>query len=982
VVSKKTKGGPSRGRGGDSPGEDTTVTSERPSKGRPSLVIVESPAKARKIGGFLGKNYTVMASMGHVRDLPANASEVPEEIKKEKKSWASLGVNVDHDFEPVYVVPKDKRKTVSQLKQALKDASELILATDEDREGESIGWHLSQLLKPKVPVKRMVFSEITKEAIQHAIQQTRQLDENLVEAQETRRVLDRLYGYTLSPLLWKKIARGLSAGRVQSVAVRLLVQRELERMAFRSGTYWDLKARLAVAHPESSAAAAEVREFEATLVNVGGRRIATGKDFDESTGKLKPGSELVLLSEPEAIALRNRAVAGPWMVTDVEQRPQVRRPSPPFTTSTLQQEANRKLGFSAKDTMRVAQRLYEDGYITYMRTDSVQLSREAITAVRSCVRERYGDNYLEAAERTYTTKARNAQEAHEAIRPAGTEMRTAEELSLGGREGELYAMVWKRTVASQMVDAQLLFQTVTIASGDAEFRATGRHVEFPGYFRAYVEGVDDPDAAMEDQESALPPLSAESRLSCRQLDAVSHETKPPARYTDASLVRTLEAEGIGRPSTYASIISTIQDRGYVRKAGNQLVPTFTALAVTKLLEKYFPRLVDLGFTAKMEQTLDDISNGEAERLPYLTSFYAGSEGLVEQVKANEESIDPREACSLRIAGLEPVIRVGRFGPFFEQQTDGKKLTVSIPNDVAPADISPDVANRLLEEKQRGSEPLGLDPETGEPIYVLAGPYGPYLQLGEVKDDGPKPRRASIPKSIDPATVAIETALKLLALPRTLGNHPESGKPVKAGIGRFGPYVVHEGVFKSFGKDGSFEHNARRHDVLNVDLETAVEMLKQARKRASATPLRELGNHPQDGSPVAIYEGRYGQYVRYGDINVTIPKGIALEDVKLEQVALWAAEKAARGGPPTRARRSRKTAAPKNGKSQTPPAGSDGKSPKKAAAKKTMGAKSVARSKSPSGKPATAAAKEHAETEPARRTAGKKKASRTPTTKRK
>jgi DNA topoisomerase-1 len=467
-----------------------------------------------------------------------------------------------------------------------------------------------------------------------------------------------------------------------------------------------------------------------------------------------------------------------------------------------------------------------------------------------------------------------------------------------------------------MVDAQLVFQTVTITSGDAEFRATGRHIEFPGYFRAYVEGVDDPEAAMDDQESALPPLSVESRIACRQLEALSHETKPPARFTDATLVRTLEAEGIGRPSTYASIISTIQDRGYVRKSGNQLVPTFTALAVTKLLEKYFPRLVDLGFTAKMEQTLDDISNGEAERLPYLTNFYAGSDGLVEQVKAKEESIDPREACSLRISGLEPVIRVGRFGPFFEQEAEGKKLTVSIPNDVAPADISADVASRLLEEKQRGSEPLGLDPETGEPIYAMVGPYGPYLQLGDVKEEGHKPRRASIPKNVDLATISLDTALKVLALPRTLGNHPESGKPVKAGIGRFGPYVVHEGVFKSFGKDGSFEHNGRRHDVLTVDLETAVEMLKQARKRASATPVRELGKHPEDGSPVAIFEGRYGPFVRYGDINVTIPKGTPLEEVKLKQVAQWAAEKAARGGP-VRARRTRGTKAARNGQKPQP-----------------------------------------------------------------
>jgi DNA topoisomerase-1 len=925
------------------------------------LVVVESPAKARKIGDFLGRDYAVMASMGHVRDLPANASEIPEEIKKQKKPWASLGVNVDAGFEPVYVVPKEKKKVVTQLKQALKDASELILATDEDREGESIGWHLTQLLKPKGPVKRMVFSEITKDAIRHAIDNPRTLDTNLVEAQETRRVLDRLYGYTLSPLLWKKIARGLSAGRVQSVAVRLLVQRELERLAFHSATYWDLKAALSVLDGTPAGGAAD---FDALLVAVDGRRVATGKDFDDSTGRLKSGSDALLLDEDRARSLRERIAEGPWTVSDVEQRPQTRRPAAPFTTSTLQQEANRKLGYSAKDTMRIAQRLYEDGIITYMRTDSVNLSKEAVDASRRCVLERYGDAYLEPQPRAYTTKSRNAQEAHEAIRPAGTEMRTAEELGLAGREAELYAMIWKRTVATQMVEARLIFQTVTIRSHEAEFRATGRHIEFPGYFRAYVEGTDDPEAALDDQEDALPPLSTESKLNCRQLDAAAHETKPPARFTEATLVRTLEAEGIGRPSTYASIISTIQDRGYVRKSGNQLIPTFTALAVTKLLEKYFPRLVDVGFTANMEQTLDDISNGEAERLPYLTSFYAGEDGLVEQVKNKEETIDPREACSLSLRGLEPVVRVGRFGPYFESQDNGRKLTVSIPDDVAPADISSELAERLIAEKQRGAEPLGMDPESGLPIFVLAGPYGPYLQLGEVQEGEPKPRRASIPKSFNPGELSLETALALLSLPRTLGLHPETGKPVKAGIGRFGPYVVHDGVYKSFGKDGTFEHDGRRYNVLDVDLPTAVEMLKQARRRAAATPIRELGTHPEEGSPVAVFEGRYGPFVRYGGLNVTIPKGTSVEEVRLEDVARWAADKIARGGgasgsrgrkgaarrkaaaaegpAPTAAKesasRAKKRSSPraKPGSPTTKAAGTSSKSAAKSAAKKTGG----------------------------------------------
>ncbi len=505
------------------------------------------------------------------------------------------------------------------------------------------------MLKPKVPVKRMVFSEITSEAIKNAIQHTRTLDTNLVEAQETRRVLDRLYGYTLSPLLWKKIARGLSAGRVQSVAVRLLVERELERLAFRSGTYWDLAAHLRADGRLRGPQERKNAEFTATLATVAGRRVASGKDFDESTGRLKEGVDAVLLTETEAAALRDRIVSGPWRVSDVEKRPQTRRPAPPFTTSTLAARGQPQAGLQRQryDEHRpaaVRERLHH--LHAYRQRPTVEARPSRPFAV--CVRDRYGDEYLESTERTYVTKSRNAQEAHEAIRPAGTEMHTSEELGLNGREADLYAMIWKRTIATQMVDARLVFETVTILSGDAEFRATGRHIEFPGYFRAYVEGSDDPEAALEDQEAALPPLSTESQLACRELDALSHETKPPARFTEATLVRTLEAEGIGRPSTYASIIGTIQDRGYVRKQANQLVPTFTALAVTKLLEKYFPRLVDVGFTAKMEQTLDDISNGEAERLPYLTSFYTGSDGLVEQVKSKEETIDPREACSLKL----------------------------------------------------------------------------------------------------------------------------------------------------------------------------------------------------------------------------------------------------------------------------------------------------------------------------------------------
>lgn len=843
-------------------------------KAHKGLVIVESPAKAKKIGGYLGRDYVVMASMGHIRDLPESASDIPAELKKE--GWANLGVNVDQSFEPLYIVPKEKRKLVKELKDALKTSEELILATDEDREGESIGWHLSQVLEPKVPVKRMTFSEITKEAIQHAIRSTRKLDENLVAAQETRRVVDRLYGYRLSPLLWKKVAPKLSAGRVQSVAVRVLVLRELERLAFRKGSYWDLKATLA--NPAGA-------RFDATLQAVGGKKVASGKDFDEHTGKLKPDADVRLLDEASARDLLARLQGQPWTVANVESRLQTRKPYAPFTTSTLQQEANRKLNMTARETMQVAQRLYEDGYITYMRTDSVSLSNEAITASRRCVKDRYGTEYLHPEVRQYSTKTKNAQEAHEAIRPAGTEMKTAEEHGLSGREAALYAMIWKRTVATQMAEAQLRFQTVTITVDEAEFRATGRHVEFPGFFRAYVEGVDDPEAALDDQEAALPPLSEQERLQPQTVDAVAHETKPPARYTEATLVRTLEAEGIGRPSTYATIIGTIQDRGYAVKQGNQLVPTFTALAVTRLLERYFPNLVDLGFTAKMEQQLDDIANGETERLPYLQQFYVGESGLDNQVKANEEQIDPREACTLILDGLTPKIRVGKFGPYLETDLDGQPVTASLPRDIAPADITNELAEDLIKKKQAGPQSLGMDPDSGLPIYLLSGPFGPYLQLGEVKEGEPKPKRVSIPKNRDASTVTLEDALAYISLPRTIGNHPETGKVIKAGVGMYGPYVLHEKTYKSLGKDD---------DVLTVDLNRAVELLSQAKKKVEVAPLKDLGVHPEDGAPVGVYEGRYGAYVKHKKTNATIPKDREATSVTLEEALVWLAERAAKG----------------------------------------------------------------------------------------
>lgn len=883
-----------------------------------ALVIVESPAKAKKIGGFLGKDYTVLASMGHVRDLPAKAAEVPAEFKKEK--WSSLGVNVEDNFSPLYVIPQDKKKVVKELKSALKEAQELILATDEDREGESIGWHLSQLLNPKVPVKRMTFSEITKKAIIDAIENPRDLDINLVNAQEARRVIDRLYGYTLSPLLWKKVARGLSAGRVQSVAVRLLVAREMERQIFKSGKYWDLVVDL-----KADASS----EFTATLYSVDGKKVASGKDFDETTGKLKADADVVLLNEDQANDLLTNIKGGPWAVSKVDVRHQVRNPYPPFTTSTMQQEANRKLGMTARQTMQIAQRLYEQGHITYMRTDSVSLSTEAIEAARKCVENRYGSDYLSPEVRQFKNKAKNAQEAHEAIRPAGTEMKTGEELDLKGPELKLYSLIWKRTVATQMAEAKLRFQTVTITSGNADFRATGRHVEFPGFFRAYVEGVDDPEAALDDQEAALPPLAEKDALALEKIDPLPHETKPPARYTEATLVRKLEAEGIGRPSTYASIIGTVQDRGYVNKQGTQLVPTFTALAVTKLLETFFPKLVDYSFTAKMEQTLDDIAEGAADRLPYLQGFYSGDDGLSEQVKLKETEIDPRSACTLKFDGIEADIRVGRFGPYLELEEEGEPVTASIPLDIAPADLNGDIAHKIIEQKKAGPQSLGMHPEEGLPIFVLRGPFGPYLQMGEVVEGEKKPKRTGIPKNYDPDSLELEKAIALLGLPRRLGHHPETNKVVNAGIGRFGPYVVHEGKYKSLGKD---------HDVLTVDLDEAVELLKQVKTRGS-TPIKELGKHPEDEKPIGIYEGRYGAYVKHGKTNATIPKGYEIEHVSLEMAIEWVDAKAAKGG---KKKATKKKAAAN--KKETKEAKTKKKTAKKAAKKKATKKKAKAAKK--------------------------------------
>jgi DNA topoisomerase-1 len=663
--------------------------------------------------------------------------------------------------------------------------------------------------------------------------------------------------------------------------------REIERMKFRSGTFWDLKAALKTKTGG---------EFEAVLQTLGGKRIAAGRDFDESTGRLKDGSDVLLLQESQAKALQEKVRSQPWTVSNIEQKQQVRRPSPPFTTSTLQQESNRKLGMTARQTMQTAQRLYEDGHITYMRTDSVSLSGEAIAAARSKVDDLYGKNFLSPSPRQFTTKAKGAQEAHEAIRPAGTEMKTADEIGLSGGEYKLYQMIWKRTMATQMADALLRFDTVTITVDDAEFRASGRTVEFAGFFRAYVEGSDDPEAAIEDQDSPLPPLSEKDKVDCQNVDAISHETKPPARFTEATLVKSLESEGIGRPSTYASILSTIQDRGYVRKNGNQLIPTFTAMAVTKLLEGHFPNLVDFGFTAGMEQTLDDIATGAADRLPYLRKFYAGKDGLDEQVKQREGDIDPREACTLQIDGLDAAVRVGRYGPYFEKTQGEEKLTASIPDSIAPGEITNAVADRLIEEKQRGPQAIGMHPEEGLAIYQMRGPFGPYLQLGEVTEEAPKPKRCSIPNCFDPLSIDLPTAMALLALPRRIGKHPLTEKVVNAGIGRFGPYVTHDKVFGSFDKKAhTYDFNGETFNVLDITMDAAVELLRNTKKRAAPTPLRELGNHPEDSSPIQIFEGKFGPYIKHTTTNATIPKDTDISTVTLEQAVQWIADKISKGG---------------------------------------------------------------------------------------
>ena len=884
------------------------------------LVVVESPTKARTIRKFLPPGYQVEASMGHVRDLPSSASEIPAAMKKEK--WARLGVNVADGFTPLYVVPADKKKTVKQLKDALKEADELYVATDEDREGESIGWHLLQVLKPKVPVYRMVFHEITKAAILRALEETRELDTRLVDAQEARRVVDRLVGYSVSPVLWRKIAPKLSAGRVQSVAVRLIAEREWERLDFMTAEYHDLQATL-----EKDGVA-----FDARMTHLGEQRLATGKDFDEKTGALKPGANVLAMEAAAADALADRLKDAPWRVSEVETKKARRSPAAPFITSSLQQEANRKLGMSARRTMQTAQKLYEQGHITYMRTDSPVLSQEALDAARKAVSQRYGSEYLSPSPRQYNAKVRNAQEAHEAIRPAGTEMRTRSELGLSGDEGKVYDLIWKRTVASQMAEARLLQTRAVILAAEgtddvSTFRASGQVVEFPGFFRAYVEGSDDPSAALDDRDRPLPRLAVDDRPACQTVEAQGHTTKPPSRYTDASLVQMLEKEGIGRPSTYASIIDTIDRRGYVNRQGNQLVPTFTALATTQLLERNFDRLVDLQFTARMEAQLDGIAAGEEEARPYLEAFFSGPEGLEKQVEAGNETIDPREVSTMRHAKWGRFeVRVGRYGPYAADVEAG--TTGSLPPDAAPADVDETLLESFVGTGEEGEGVLGIHPTAELPVVVKMGPYGPYVQLGD-EDEAPgggKPKRASLPKGMAHTDVTLEQAVELLKLPRTLGEHPETGKPILANNGRFGPYVQHERTFASL-------KPADGDDVLTIQLDRALELIAQ--KAMKNQPLRSLGDHPETGKPVEVFEGRYGPYVKHVKTNATIPKGGDPQAITLAEAVALIAEKDAKGGK-KRAPAKKKPAAKK-------PAA------KKAPAKKTPAAKKAPAKKSPAPK---------------------------------
>ena len=870
------------------------------------LVIVESPAKAKTIAGILGKDFVVESSIGHIRDLPRNASEVPAALKSE--SWSRMGVDIDNGFKPIYVITADKRKQVAKLRALLKDASELYLATDEDREGESIAWHLTEVLNPRIPVKRMVFHEITRPAIQSAVQNPRDLDRRLVDAQEARRILDRLYGYEVSPVLWKKVMPGLSAGRVQSVATRILVERERARIRFRSASYWDIEGTFE----------AERGGFTAQLASLDGARLATGKDFDE-TGALKT-ADVARLDEQAARDLAGALQGADFSVRSVEEKPWRRSPAAPFMTSTLQQDAARKLRFSAHRTMRVAQTLYENGYITYMRTDSVTLSETAVAAARSQAIEMYGDDSVPDQPRRYASRVKNAQEAHEAIRPAGDTFRTSDDVrdELSGDEFRLYDLIWKRTIASEMADAR--GQSVQVRLGalaadgrDAEFAAAGKTITFPGFLRAYVEGADDPEAELENQEMILPQVAEGDSLNVVALEPKGHETQPPARYTEATLVKALEEMGIGRPSTYASILDTIENRGYVFKKGTALVPSFTAFAVVTLLEQHFANLVDYDFTARMENELDDIANGDQETNPYLSRFYFGNGhvGLKEMVTDRLGDIDARDVNSIPIGsdpdGNEIVIRVGRFGPYLQRGED----RASIPEDLPPDELTMEKAIELLSAPS-GDRVLGADAD-GTPVIARGGRYGPYVQLGDTDTDSKqKPKTSSLLKTMSLETVTIDDALKLLSLPRVIGTDPADGGEIVALNGRYGPYI----------KKGNDSRSLESEEQLfTLTLEDALQILSQPKRgrgqRAAVAPLKELGSDPISAKPIVLKEGRFGPYVTDGETNASLQKDDNVDDITPARAADLLQERRARGPAKPRGRRStgkksasRKPAAPK------------------------------------------------------------------------
>lgn len=885
------------------------------------LVIVESPAKAKTIARFLGDEYVIEASVGHIRDLPNNAAEIPAKFKKEK--WSRLGIDVEDGFRPLYVVPKEKREHMRYLKKLVKECDTLYLATDEDREGESISWHLVEELAPKVETKRLVFHEITKAAIESALASPRDIDSDLVEAQETRRLVDRLYGYTVSPLLWKKIKPKLSAGRVQSVATRVVVERERERMRFVSADYWSVEGFFT--GPEGT--------FSAGLATIGGKRIATGKDFGQETGQLtaKGDKAPVHLTEESSAQLVTRLAGKPATVKGLEQKPFTQRPSPPFTTSTLQQEASRKLGFTAKRTMGAAQSLYQNGFITYMRTDSTTLSSQAIAAARKLIADNYGAENLPDAPRTYKTKVKNAQEAHEAIRPAGDTFQSPQSVGreVGSDEARLYELIWKRTVACQMADARGKRTTLTLGVDDCDFTTTGSVIEFPGFRLAYVEVSEDAgdkngkDAkkGASDSDKILPNVAEGDTVPVEKLEPEGHTTKPPARLTEASLIKELEARGIGRPSTYASIIDTILAREYCFKKGTALVPTFTAFAVYNLLDQYLGYLVDYEFTARMENDLDEISNGRQKRNEYLTQFYKGNgkPGLADKVSEVEEKIDPREVCT--VAGYDlgdgPTgegieVRVGRYGPFLRSG----EVSASLPEGIAPDELTRELAQELMRKAAEGPKSLGSCSETGLPIYVKNGRFGPYFQRGDAETLGDeKPKMASLLADMDEETVTLEEAIACLSLPRNLGTakqkDTEEGPGAEVDIlaynGRFGPYL-------KWGKD-TRSIPAEDH-LLKIDLERALELFAQPKQRGrgaarQAKVIKEMGEHPQSGVNVRILDGRYGAYVSDGTTNATIPKSESPKDLSMERAVDLLEQRAAKG--PAKKKTKKKAAKKKTSK---------------------------------------------------------------------